>query len=160
MCRFNRMCKTVRARKVNIKIESLAKATTTLTRAGSKQTVLAPQLYARVKAGDIDGAGALISANSLELNLTGDLANLGTIAGRQLVTLSAGNIKNLGGRIRGMDTWLSARQDLENLGGSLEGEERLTARAGRDPKVQSTTHSTTSAQAPAPVAAESIAPAN
>lgn len=113
---------------------------------GSKQTVLVPQLYARVKAGDIDGAGALLSANRLELALTGDITNLGTIAGRQLVTLSAGNIKNLGGRIRGMDAWLSARQDIQNLGGSITGEDRLTVLAGRDLRVESTTRSSESPQ--------------
>jgi filamentous hemagglutinin len=42
---------------------------------GSKQTVLAPQLYVRVKPGDLDGSGSLLSADTINMNLTGDLNN-------------------------------------------------------------------------------------
>jgi filamentous hemagglutinin len=37
---------------------------------GSKQTVLAPQLYVRVKPGDLDCSGSLISADTVNMNLT------------------------------------------------------------------------------------------
>ena len=40
----------------------------------------APQLYVRVKPGDLDGSGSLISGDSINMNLTGDLNNSGTIA--------------------------------------------------------------------------------
>ena len=121
---------------------------------GRTQKVLAPQLYARVREGDVDGSGALIAGQDIELNLTGDpstgsggtLTNLGTIAGRNLVTLSAENIRNLGGRITGADTYLAARQDIENRGGSIEGADRLTVLAGRDLRVESTTRGSQSAQ--------------
>lgn len=60
--------------------------------AGSEQKVLVPQVYVRVKPGDIDGSGALLSGNSVNLNLSGDLNNQGgTIAGRTTVALTADN---------------------------------------------------------------------
>ena len=34
---------------------------------GSAQRVLVPQVYVRVKPGDIDGGGALLSANALHI---------------------------------------------------------------------------------------------
>jgi adhesin HecA-like repeat protein len=53
-------------------------------------------VYVHVKPGDIDGSGALLSGNSVNLNLSGDLTNAGgTIAGRTAVTLTADNINNL-----------------------------------------------------------------
>lgn len=63
--------------------------------------MLVPQVYVRVKPGDIDGSGALLSGNSVNLQLAGDVTNGGTIAGRQVVKIDAANIQNLGGRISG-----------------------------------------------------------
>ena len=34
-----------------------------------------PQLYVRVKPGDLDGSGSLLSADTINMNLTGDLNN-------------------------------------------------------------------------------------
>jgi len=44
---------------------------------GSVQKVLVPQLYVRVKEGDINGAGALLAGDSVDLKLTGDVTNSG-----------------------------------------------------------------------------------
>ncbi|HAT1617873.1 TPA: hypothetical protein I8Y09_004627, partial [Raoultella ornithinolytica] len=38
---------------------------------GSLQTVLVPQVYAKVKPGDIDGSGALIAGNNVNIKLDG-----------------------------------------------------------------------------------------
>lgn len=54
-----------------------------------------PQLYARIQPGDLDASGGLLAANSIDLDVSGDLTNMGTLAGRQLVSLTADNIKNL-----------------------------------------------------------------
>jgi filamentous hemagglutinin len=59
-----------------------------------------PQVYVRVQAGDIDGAGTLLAGREINLNLTGDLTNTGTVAGRTVMALTAENIHNLGGRIQ------------------------------------------------------------
>lgn len=56
---------------------------------------------------------------------------------RQLVSLTAENIKNLAGHISGQETLLSARQDIQSLGGTIEARDRLVADAGRNLTVAS-----------------------
>ena len=114
---------------------------------GSTQKVLAPQLYARVQAGDLDASGGLLAANAIDLDVSGDLTNMGTLAGRQLVSLSADNIRNLAGRISGEQIALSTRTDLANLGGAIEADNTLLARAGRNLAVESLTESHTGGNA-------------
>jgi len=55
--------------------------------------------YVRVRPGDLDGSGALLAGADVNLNLTGDLSNSGTIAGRNALKVSADNIRNLGGQM-------------------------------------------------------------
>jgi len=108
---------------------------------GSVQKVLVPQLYVRVKEGDINGAGALLAGDSVDLKFTGDVINSGgTIAGRQALKIDADNIHNLaGGRITGQDVALNARTDLNNIGATIDAGNSLGAKAGRDINIQSTT---------------------
>ena len=114
---------------------------------GRTGKALVPQVYARVKSTDLAPSGALIAANDIDLNLSGDpsagsggtLTNQGTIAGRRVVALTAENIRNLGGRIAGQSVGLAARTDLANLGGSIQASDTLLASAGRDLTVASTT---------------------
>lgn len=75
-----------------------------------------PQLYTRVREGDVTSGGALIAANSVDLALTADLTNSGTIAGRQLVALTAENIKNLG-LITGREVLAQARATSRSRAG-------------------------------------------
>lgn len=53
-------------------------------------------MYVRVRAGDADGSGALLSGRDIDISLSGDVANSGKIAGRNLVRISADNIRNMG----------------------------------------------------------------
>ncbi|WP_440534080.1 two-partner secretion domain-containing protein [Variovorax sp. YR566] len=107
---------------------------------GSTQRVLVPQVYVRVKPGDIDGSGAVLSGRSVDMRLSGDLANSGgTIAGRHVVALSADNINNLAGRITGEDVTVSARTDINVIGAQIDASKSLTAIAGRDINVVTTT---------------------
>ena len=108
---------------------------------GSSQTVLVPQVYARVQPGDVDGSGALIAGRNLNLNLGGGLFNSGTLAGREVVKLSADNITNLAGTIKGASVDLNARTDINNIGGAIQGTDALLANAGRDINAVSTTRS-------------------
>lgn len=112
---------------------------------GSTTTALAPQVYVRLREGDLSASGALIAGNSLGLNLRGDLVNSGTLAGRTVTALTAENIHNLGGRILGEDIGLLARTDLD-IGGSVRAQNSLTAIAGRDLNVATTTDSRSNAQ--------------
>ncbi|MCA3174672.1 MAG: hypothetical protein ING36_03885, partial [Burkholderiales bacterium] len=57
------------------------------------------QQIVRTQADDVNGDGALLAGQRLEFNLSGNLNNSGALAGRQLVSLNAENINNLGGRI-------------------------------------------------------------
>lgn len=111
---------------------------------GSMENVLVPQVYAKVKPGDIDGSGALIAGNNVSIKLNGDLFNRGTIAGRNVLQLDADNITNQTGTIQGADVNLNARTDINNIGGAIVGDSSVLARAGRDITLTSTTTSASS----------------
>ncbi|RUR70928.1 filamentous hemagglutinin N-terminal domain-containing protein [Variovorax guangxiensis] len=106
---------------------------------GSTQQVLVPQLYVRVRPGDINGNGAVLSADTLNIKGSGDLVNTGTIAGRTLLRIDADNINNLGGRISGGSVTLNAKTDLNNIGGSIDARDSLKIDAGRDINIRTTT---------------------
>ncbi|MFT7387758.1 MAG: filamentous hemagglutinin [Candidatus Endobugula sp.] len=109
---------------------------------GQTIQALVPQVYVRVQDGDLSASGGLIAAdNSLELNISNDLNNFGTIAGRQIADISADNINNLGGRLRGDDVTLTAARDINIIGGRVDAGSRLAAFAGNDIFVESTTRS-------------------
>lgn len=110
---------------------------------GTVTKALVPQVYVRVKDGDLTGDGALISADAVNFNMTGDLTNSGTIAGRTAVVLNAQNIHNLAGRIRGADVTVAATNDLHNTGGQIIATDSLIATAGRDLNITSTTRTQT-----------------
>ncbi|SFU80309.1 filamentous hemagglutinin [Polaromonas sp. YR568] len=106
---------------------------------GSTQRVLVPQVYVRVRAGDVDGAGTLLAGREINLNLAGDLTNTGTVAGRTVMALTAENIHNLSGRISGNAVAITARTDLNNIGGQIDAANSLNVAAGRDLNIVSTT---------------------
>ncbi|MDH4375659.1 MAG: hemagglutinin repeat-containing protein [Ramlibacter sp.] len=112
---------------------------------GSTTTVLVPQVYLQPRPGDLSPTGSLIAANQAELQVTGDLRNGGTIAGRQVLTISAENLVNQG-LIGGGQVALQAQQDIANIGGTVRATTALTLGAGRDLKVTSTTSEQANAQ--------------
>ncbi|HGV3450298.1 TPA: hemagglutinin repeat-containing protein [Raoultella planticola] len=99
---------------------------------GSQQTVLVPQVYAKVKPGDLDGSGALLAGNNVNIKLDGDLFNSGTLNGRRVLQLDADTITNQTGTLSGDDVRLNARNDINNTGGIIQGGSSLQAVAGRD----------------------------
>ncbi|WP_128143014.1 hemagglutinin repeat-containing protein [Janthinobacterium lividum] len=99
---------------------------------GSTQKALVPQVYVRLRADDIDGTGALLAGKNVDINISGDLTNSGTIAGRDVVLLNAENVNNLGGRIDGDAVAIAARNDLNNISGAISANSTLQASAGRD----------------------------
>jgi filamentous hemagglutinin len=112
---------------------------------GTTQKVLAPQLYLAPRTGDLSPGGALFAANNLQLNLTGDLTNAGTVAGRHIIQLAANNIHNLG-TIRADSVSLAAQTDLNNLGGRIDAVDNLSLQAGHDLTVASTTRTQSTGQ--------------
>ncbi|MFO6426197.1 hypothetical protein ACLBOM_08610 [Escherichia coli] len=65
---------------------------------GSTQTVQVPQVYARVKPGDVNSAGALIAGRDMVMKLEGYLLTAG--CREKTVQLSAENIHNQAGTIQ------------------------------------------------------------
>jgi filamentous hemagglutinin len=106
---------------------------------GSTAKALVPQLYVRVRDGDLQAGGALIAGDSVTLNVNSELTNSGTIAGRQVLALTADNVRNLGGRMAGQDVRIAAANDIDNIGGSISAASSLTMQAGRDINVTTTT---------------------
>jgi len=108
---------------------------------GTRTTALVPQVYVRAQPGDLKGDGTLISGDVVDLQLTSDLTNTGTIAGRSAVRMTGENLRNLGGRITGQSVALQASQDIDNTGGTIDATSALAAMAGRDLNLGSTTQS-------------------
>ncbi|RYF31151.1 MAG: hypothetical protein EOO23_03420, partial [Comamonadaceae bacterium] len=84
-------------------------------------------------------SGTLLAGKGVSIKLSGDLTNSGTIAGRQIVELTAENVNNLGGRINGAAVTVQARNDLDNIGGQISAISKLDLAAGRDLNVTTTT---------------------
>lgn len=95
---------------------------------GSTEKVLVPQVYARVKPGDLTGDGALLAGKSTQFTVNGQLVNSGTLLSKDALTVNAGDILNQG-TVSGNDVLLNAQRDLNNLGGTLIGGNSLTANA-------------------------------
>ena len=107
---------------------------------GSVVRALVPQVYLRVMPGDLGNDGALLAGAEVDVKLRGDLVNSGTIAGRQLVSIDAGNIRNLsGGQISGAQVGLSARQDIDIIGSTVKATDAIALKAGGNITVASTT---------------------
>ncbi|WCE06374.1 hemagglutinin repeat-containing protein [Pseudoxanthomonas sp. JBR18] len=107
---------------------------------GTKTKALVPQVYLRVMPGDLDNDGALLAGANVDMKLSGNLVNSGAIAGRQLVTINADNIRNLdGGQISGRQVGLQAKQDIDIIGSTVTASDALSLQAGRNVTVASTT---------------------
>ncbi|MCW6029519.1 hemagglutinin repeat-containing protein [Stenotrophomonas sp. SRS1] len=107
---------------------------------GSTVRALVPQVYLRVMPGDLDTNGALLAGADIDIKLRGDLVNSGAIAGRQLVSIDAGNIRNVsGGQISGQQVGLQATHDIDIIGSTVTATDALGLKAGGNITVASTT---------------------
>jgi filamentous hemagglutinin len=80
---------------------------------GNTTQALVPQVYVRLQPSDLQNNGALIAANTLRLNTSGDTFNSGSMAGRNLVSITANNINVIGGQIQaGNQLSLDAKHDI------------------------------------------------
>ncbi|MEJ5076495.1 hemagglutinin repeat-containing protein [Erwinia sp. MYb535] len=98
---------------------------------GSSQRVLVPQVYVRVKEGDVDGNGSLMAGNRVALQTADDLNNSGTLAGREITAIAANNVTN-SGLIRGGTIDIATLTDFNNVGGTLLADDALQVTAGRN----------------------------
>ncbi|WP_410498660.1 hemagglutinin repeat-containing protein [Chitinibacter sp. S2-10] len=99
---------------------------------GSTTKVLVPQVYAKVREGDLDGSGSLIAGRDINIKLDGLLNNNGTLGAKNNLELTAKDIELTGGRARADEVSLSAQNDLKQLGGLIEGLKEVQLNAGRD----------------------------
>ncbi|MGS0514981.1 hemagglutinin repeat-containing protein [Xanthomonas oryzae pv. oryzicola] len=105
---------------------------------GSTTTALVPQVYLRLRPGDLDAGGALLAGANVDIALAGGLKNTGTIAGRQLVSIDAGRIAHLGGSISGNQVALRSASDIRIEGASVTAVDALSVQAVGDVTVVST----------------------
>ncbi|UZF36668.1 hemagglutinin repeat-containing protein [Ralstonia pseudosolanacearum] len=110
---------------------------------GSQQEVLVPQVYLRAKDTDLTGGGTLMAGNNVSFQAKGDVTNSGTIASRRVTVVTGDNIVN-SGTLAGGTLLAQAAQDINNLGGHIQGDQVLLS-AGRDVNLTSTSTSTTNA---------------
>lgn len=109
---------------------------------GSTHSVLAPRLYARTPQGDLSPSGSLLAGAQVQLDSAGTLFNQGAIAGRQLVSISADTIANLGGTVSGNQVVLHADNDIIAAGGRIAADNGLNLAAGRDMVLSAATYRT------------------
>lgn len=105
---------------------------------GTTTTALVPQVYLRLRPGDLDGNGALLAGANVDIKLGNGLVNTGNIAGRKLVTIDAGNIEHLGGSISGQYVGLSSDKDIRVVGAAVTATDALSVKAAGNVTVAST----------------------
>nr|WP_258179026.1 hemagglutinin repeat-containing protein [Burkholderia multivorans] len=99
---------------------------------GSHQTVLVPKLYlAQANTVDLQHSGAIVAGSKVNLNGTGDVANSGHIVGDVATTVIGNTIVNRGVIGSGGTTAVAAVQDVRNVSGRIGGVDTVV-RAGRD----------------------------
>lgn len=105
---------------------------------GTTTKALVPQVYVRARAADLKGDGTLISADQVQLDMTGDVLNSATIAGREALIINANNVNQLAGRIEANRIGIKTQNDLNNIGGQILAKDSATLDIGRDLNVSST----------------------
>nr|WP_228739187.1 hemagglutinin repeat-containing protein [Xanthomonas euvesicatoria] len=105
---------------------------------GTTTTALVPQVYLRLRPGDLEAGGALLAGANVDVTLAGGLKNTGTIAGRQLVSIDAGRIEHLGGSISGDQVGLRSASDIRIAGATVTAVDALSVQAVGDVTVAST----------------------
>ena len=107
---------------------------------GKQVKVMAPRVYAMAQKGDLNGEGALISADVIDLR-SNRLTNSGTIAGRKLTLLNTESLLNEG-TITGDKVDIKTTNNFDNIGGKVEAERALLVDVGGDLNHESTTMTT------------------
>ena len=104
---------------------------------GTTTKALVPQVYAMVNPGDLDGSGALFSANNLQLDLTDDLINSGTLLAKDTIQIHANNIEHTG-EMKADSITAQAENDFTISGGNLNAQTNMTLMAGQNLNIEST----------------------
>ena len=106
---------------------------------GNIVKALVPEIYlAHGKNGTLTGS-ALISAENIDIRATNDILSRGTVIAGDTMRLSASDINNEGGTIKGSTILEEALRDIRNTG-TMEAENKLSLTAGQDIDLASTLH--------------------
>lgn len=106
---------------------------------GNIVKALVPEVYlAHGKNGTLTGS-ALISAENIDIRATNDILSCGTVIAGDTMRLSASDINNEGGTIKGSTILEEALRDIRNTG-TMEAEKKLILKAGQDIDLASTLH--------------------
>ncbi len=106
---------------------------------GTTTTALVPQVYVRLRPGDLDGRGGLLAGTNVDITLSNGLVNSGTIAGRKLVTIDAGRIDLLeGGDVSGSQVGLASASDIRIEGATVTASDALSVHAAGNVTIAST----------------------
>ena len=106
---------------------------------GNIVKALVPEVYlAHGKNGTLTGS-ALISAENIDICATNDILSRGTVIAGDTMRLSASDINNEGGTIKGSTILEEALRDIRNTG-TMEAENKLSLKAGQDIDLASTLH--------------------
>ncbi|MCE5287479.1 MAG: hemagglutinin repeat-containing protein [Pelosinus sp.] len=111
---------------------------------GTTQKALVPQVYlCKGNTIDLKSSGALISADTVDFKLSGNVTNSGTIAGAVMTSIQAANLLNKNGGVIGGtgETRLVAVNDIINQS-TITGSQVITV-AGRDIKNETTSYNVT-----------------
>ncbi|CAG0976103.1 filamentous hemagglutinin [Methylophilaceae bacterium] len=106
---------------------------------GTVTQALVPKVYVRLQPEDLNPTIGLMAGNQVTMDISGDITNSGTIAGRSLVALNADNIRNMGGQIGASILSATANKDIDIQGGALAAQQALVLQAGDNITVASTT---------------------
>ncbi|PRI36282.1 Filamentous hemagglutinin [Haemophilus influenzae] len=101
---------------------------------------MAPRVYVMAQKGDLNGEGALISADVIDLR-SHRLTNSGTIAGRKLTLLNTESLFNAG-TITGDKVGINTMNNFDNIGGKVKAERALLVEVGGNLNHESTTMTT------------------
>ncbi|PRJ67579.1 hemagglutinin repeat-containing protein [Haemophilus influenzae] len=101
---------------------------------------MVPRVYAMAQKGDLNGEGALISADVIDLR-SHRLTNSGTIAGRKLTLLNTESLFNEGS-ITGDKVGINTMNNFDNIGGKVKAERALLVEVGGNLNHESTTMTT------------------
>ncbi|EAT0258124.1 filamentous hemagglutinin N-terminal domain-containing protein [Salmonella enterica] len=104
---------------------------------GSRETVLVPQVYARLQPGDVTGDGAVLGGGNVSLAVEHQLNNTGKLVATRVADLTAGDLSN-DGFIRAGQVNIATRGDLVSRGGSITGQDGVSLLSGHDLSVLST----------------------
>lgn len=113
---------------------------------GQVVKALVPQVYIKQSQDEQTVGTAVISGADVNFKVTNDLLNRGTVIGKNKVAISADNVNNFNGTVKGSDVTINAVNDINNIGGAFTADNNMQLGAGRDINIVSSMNNQQNAQ--------------